>query len=67
MANDLQDLIGRVAITNQKVGDFPEGHQVVITKILSEWFSPHLEVEQRGKRGSVHLNEIDVLDAKFEV
>ena len=67
MKNKLEKLIGRVAETNQSVGDFPAGHQVIITKILSEWYDPHLEVEQRGCSGSVHLSEIKLLKARFEV
>jgi hypothetical protein len=67
MNSKLENLIGQVAETNQKVGDFPVGHQVIITRILSEWYDPHLEVEQRGRHGSVHLSEIRLLKAKFEI
>lgn len=67
MASKLENLIGRVAKTNQTVGDLPAGHQVIVTRILSACCDPHLEVEQRGRSASVHLSEIKLLGAKFEV
>jgi len=59
--------LGHVAETNQKVGDFPCGHQVIILRTLDNSSDPLLLVEQRGRTGSVHLSEIKIFEPKFEI
>lgn len=58
---------GDLAETNQPVGNFPAGHQVIILQALDASSDPLFEVEQRGRKGSVHLSEITIFDQQFEV
>lgn len=64
--NFMKDICGHIAETNQKVGDYPPGFQVIICSVISEGKNPHLLVEAKGRKGSVHLNEINIFEERFE-
>ena len=62
-----KQIVGHVAETNQKVGDLPPGHQLIIIKPLDTTKDPLLLCESRGRLASVHLSEIKILKQKFEI
>jgi hypothetical protein len=56
---EFQKHIGEFAHTIRRVGDWQPGHQVIVWKQLTFNEDSLLEVESRGKKGSVHLSEIE--------
>lgn len=61
------DLEGHLAETNQKVGDLPLAHQVILIQPLDATNDLLVLCESRGRKACVHLSEVEVTNIKFEV
>jgi hypothetical protein len=61
------EFIGHIAETNQRVGDLPKGHQVIVVRPLDSTSDPLLLCESRGTQAFVHLSEIEIFKETFEV